>query len=833
VEKSPSEHLHEHFQAIIQWLAVGETWRYPYQFQDTSVGMKIAKLSLDEQALLLVSINQHLVTASQEADKIPNLEIVLSMLLSKDLPFTQANLLDFFNSFIDSDNFWQRDRISGYAYHRLYGYLPELTCIVDRYTKRHPLTDELRSAIAIICSRLEDRSVYYSKKIAELRVASQLLTIVLGEAWSDAAIAYLKTRSPSAQLHWQSLFILCLQASQSRPSRKWQSAAEAIVEQIGRENFCQAILKWFPLVDKARTRPIDTHTSYRGDPNLLIHEIHADILKGLVWLSVGVESGDIARALSALALSAYRRLPEIGERCVRLGNACVWALGQMSVEEALSQLAILKTKVKYGTAQKEIAKAMSEIAQRTGQSLEMLAEETVPTYGLSTIGQRQDQIGDFTASLIITDSKTVELRWHRPDGKLQKSVPKAVITSYASELKAHKRAIKDIKEMLLVQRDRLESIYLEPCTWDYTTWCQNYLNHPLIGTLAKRLIWQFRQQDKTTAAIWWQDQLITSEGHALSNLTPDTPVELWHPLGSAAKVSVDEVVLWRNWLLTHQVQQPFKQAYREVYLLTAAEKKTRTYSNRFAAHILKQYQFNALCKARSWKNEMIFPFDDSREFYSRARRQLLKQGLQAEFWIEAIADSPENDSAAMAYPYLTTNKVCFRTVENKEEMIPLKDIPPLVFSEVMRDIDLFVGVASIGSDPNWHPSNQHERYQAYWHDYSFGELSTVAATRHQLLEQLVPRLKIASCCLVTQRFLVVKGKLRTYKIHLGSGNILMESNDQYLCILPGRGSSTTGVFLPFEGDSTLAVILSKAFLLAEDDKIKDQIILSQIQLNRS
>lgn len=37
------------------------------------------------------------------------------------------------------------------------------------------------------------------------------------------------------------------------------------------------------------------------------------------------------------------------------------------------------------------------------------------------------------------------------------------------------------------------------------------------------------------------------------------------------------------------------------------------------------------------------------------------------------------------------------------------------------------------------------------------------------------------------------------------------------------------VFLPFEGDRTLSVILSKAFLLANDSKISDTTILSQIR----
>jgi hypothetical protein len=62
--------------------------------------------------------------------------------------------------------------------------------------------------------------------------------------------------------------------------------------------------------------------------------------------------------------------------------------------------------------------------------------------------------------------------------------------------------------------------------------------------------------------------------------------------------SADEVLAWRSCLERHAVRQPFKQAHREVYVLTDAERATRTYSNRFAAHVLRQHQFNALCGAR-------------------------------------------------------------------------------------------------------------------------------------------------------------------------------------------------------------------------------------------
>jgi hypothetical protein len=167
------------------------------------------------------------------------------------------------------------------------------------------------------------------------------------------------------------------------------------------------------------------------------------------------------------------------------------------------------------------------------------------------------------------------------------------------------------------------------------------------------------------------------------------------------------------------------------------------------------------------------------------------------------------------------------------EPLPLDEIPALVLSEILRDVDLFVGVASVGNDPTWQDGGPGGRYRDYWTRYSFGELAETARTRRAILERLVPRLKIANQCTLTERFLVVRGKLRTYKIHLGSGNILMEPNDQYLCIVPARGPVAAGsdrLFLPFEGDATLSIILSKAFLLAADNAIKDPTIVRQIAL---
>ena len=46
--------------------------------------------------------------------------------------------------------------------------------------------------------------------------------------------------------------------------------------------------------------------------------------------------------------------------------------------------------------------------------------------------------------------------------------------------------------------------------------------------------------------------------------------------------------------------------------------------------------------------------------------------------------------------------------------VPLDRVPPLVLSEVLRDVDLFVGVASVGNDPTWADGGPDGRHVDYW-----------------------------------------------------------------------------------------------------------------------
>jgi hypothetical protein len=258
-------------------------------------------------------------------------------------------------------------------------------------------------------------------------------------------------------------------------------------------------------------------------------------------------------------------------------------------------------------------------------------------------------------------------------------------------------------------------------------------------------------------------------------------------------------------------------------VVTAAELETRCYSNRFAAHILRQAQFRAVAKSRGWKTSYQGSWGDGE--MGTAEQTIPRWNLRAEFWTKAV-----NDEATRLYTYIGSDQVRFYRQDEREPM-PLAEVPPLAFSELMRDIDLFVSVASVGNDPHWQDHGTEPRLRDYWHDFTFGDLSATGVTRKEVLKQIIPKLKIASRCTFAGNFLVVRGNLRTYKIHLGSSSILMSPNDQYLCIVPrpqGSGKNEQPMYLPFEGDERLSVILSKAFLLAADSEITDPSIVSQI-----
>jgi len=648
-----------------------------------------------------------------------------------------------------------------------------------------------------------------------------LLELNRVDAWSNELCDLMAELSGPERQALTDVLVAVEHPPGSKPSSKWLKSTSSVRDRLGLERFNAYLVRLLGKVGVDGGVPVRVHAwdgGWTDGEATLVSPVHAELLKGLIWAAAPGADVPVVQAIGDAAERCFKKVAGVGPRAPKIGNACLASLSLARAPNAVAQLTRLQGRVKHNSSRSQVERALNQVAERSGLSRDTLEDLAVPTCGLTGPGRLERKLGEATAVVQLTGGRSFELSWLSGAGKLQKSVPALAKSAHAEELKELKRHLKELEQQLPAQVRRLEAMLLSQRELSLGDFRARFVQHPLLGYLSRRLLWRASDSQQICGVLG--DQLVDADDRPLQ--ASDTiNLTLWHPLHS----SVAEVQAWRAWLERHQITQPFKQAHREVYLLTDAERQTNTYSNRFAAHVLKQHQFSALCRERGWHYTLQGGFDS----HNTPHIELPAHGFRVEFWVDGEHGAPEMSEAGI-FLHVVTDQVRFVRA-GETEPIELRRVPPLLFSEMLRDVDLFVAVCSVGNDPNWQDHGELAPYGGYWRSYAFGELSETAKTRREALGRLVPRLKIAHACSFEDRFLVVRGKLRTYRIHLGSANIQMEPNNQYLCIVPQRSAGAPGnVMLPFEGDGTLALILSKALMLADDHKITDPTIRSQIGL---
>lgn len=606
------------------------------------------------------------------------------------------------------------------------------------------------------------------------------------------------------------------------PTDAWKRMAKEHVKTLGAESLRTLATRWLELFVHPTHPPASARRLGGTAFNPSVVRRCTAVITGLAWCSRRFDDPSLARTLGKLAEACFSEILDHAPAAARAGVACVHALRKMPGGHGFAQLLVLEPRVKEPRGRDAVQIGLKAAAKRWGWTEQDLLELGVPTFGLEG-GRRQLTFGQYTADLIVAGPRQIEVRWSK-DGESLRTEPAAVKKEFEQELAEFKGIVKDIRAQLAASAMRLERLLQSERSWPYRVWRERYLEHPLLAAVGQRLIWVFEAEGEAPrTGVWLEGALVSSSGEPQGEIAESATVRLWHPIDAHP----EQVHAWRGWLHQHGVSQPFKQAYREVYLLTDAERRTGTYSNRFAWHILRRAQLRALCEQRGWIHERVTGFGPQ-----VTSLDFPKQGYSAELWLDQIPELTEKDWSDR-YVYIGTDQVRFYAKASGRKRAPLESVPRRVFSEVMRDVDLFVGVASVGNDPTWGEGARHGARE-YWQGYAFGDLSPTAETRRDVLKRVLPGLQaLAGRWDLRDRFLVIRGDLRTYRIHVGSANVLMEPNDQYLCIVADqsqRSEAVGRVFLPFENDATLALILSKALLLANDRQITDPTINRQITL---
>jgi hypothetical protein len=359
--------------------------------------------------------------------------------------------------------------------------------------------------------------------------------------------------------------------------------------------------------------------------------------------------------------------------------------------------------------------------------------------------------------------------------RLKKHPKVAALRERKVELKRQASRIRPSLEQFMVRGDEFSGAELG-----------GLMKHPLLAPMLKNLV-------------LIGDGLMgypVHEGKALENQRGEVEaVKAGENLRIAHPHDLLPASAWHQWqkdCFARERIQPFKQVFRELYPLTETEKQENFQTRRYAGHQVQPRQALALLGQRGWVHH---PEEGVRKVFHDA-------GLVAWLHVQEGFFTPAEIEG------LTLESVFF-TKRDDPEPVRLEQLPPRLFSEAMRDLDLVVSVAHRGGvDPE-------------------ASASTVEM-RATLVQQTTQLLKLNNVQL-KDRYALIKGELGEYSVHLGSA-VTRKMPGETLFLVPVHSQHRGRLFLPFaDDDPKTAEVMSKVLLLARDKEIKDPNILDQIR----
>jgi hypothetical protein len=369
------------------------------------------------------------------------------------------------------------------------------------------------------------------------------------------------------------------------------------------------------------------------------------------------------------------------------------------------------------------------------------------------------------------------------DGKPLKAVPPALkkhakvqeLTERKSELKRQASRMRQALEQMMCRGDTFTGTEL-----------RQLFAHPVLAPLLERLV---LLGDGIAGYPISGGKALRDHAGKVEPVKKDEVLCLAHPH------DLLRTKAWHRWqhdCFAAERVQPFKQVFRELYVVAAAEKADGTVSRRYAGQQINPRQAFALWGSRGW----VVSED------AGVRRTFHDAGLTA--WVTFLGG------------YFTPAEVEGLTLEGvsfarrgEDKPLPLGKVPTRLFSEVMRDLDLVVSVAHRGGvDPE-------------------ASASTVDM-RAALLRETCNLLQLDNVC-VQGTHALIDGQLSKYSVHLGSA-VTHRQPGGALCLVPVHAQHRGRLFLPFaDDDPKTAEVISKVLLLARDGEIQDPGILEQLR----
>lgn len=376
-----------------------------------------------------------------------------------------------------------------------------------------------------------------------------------------------------------------------------------------------------------------------------------------------------------------------------------------------------------------------------------------------------------------------------------------IIKKGEKELKSVPAAIKKNEEFMLIKEfgDKLKQQYSRTVKMfeeamenrdgfgfkELTGLC----NNPVTKAIVENLVFVVLDDNKKTGLLT-PDGLCDCGAH-IHNISNEEMLRVAHPFD-----------LYSNkvWSQYQQMilelgngegrRQPFRQVFRELYV-KLDEEADKKVSLMFAGNQIQTNRTIGALKNRRW----IADYEDG------LQKIYYKDNIIASIYAKADWFSPADvEAPVLEGVYFYDRKTYGR--------FTIASIPDILYSEVMRDVDLAVSVAHVGGvDPvTCHSTIEMRSAILQFNLKLFGIDNVQIQKNHAIIE----------------------GTHGKYTVHLGSG-VIHKMGGHMINVIAVSDKRTSKIFLPFiDEDPKTAEIMTKVLTFASDDKIKDPYIMDQI-----
>jgi hypothetical protein len=317
---------------------------------------------------------------------------------------------------------------------------------------------------------------------------------------------------------------------------------------------------------------------------------------------------------------------------------------------------------------------------------------------------------------------------------------------------------------------------------------------PIANRLLSRLVFGLRDGSPQFFGTWTNGMLLGLGGKKLSLGSKKSAV-IVHSYDLFAQ---GQLGAWQSEFARREWVQPFRQAFREVYLPLETE-RSKEECDRFAAQMINTAIATKLLASRGWE----FRNPGSVEvYYFDRKKQILAQWIFPDAGGHFLAEQKNTVTGGIRF----AKGVPVGEGARIDRKLRIGEVPPIFLSEVWRDADLVCSVAAVESRAPVSPERKARRIDA---------VKAVLAPME------------LDCVRFEDEFVRVKGKLAEYRVNFNNGSIIRERSQQTYVFPSGTRLQNEKLYLPFadEEDELISAVCTAVLLLAHDDQIEDKTLL--------